>query len=413
MKNIGYTLLALSSVGVAQIANAELRDAADFEAAGFTFTPTLSASIGYDDNIASAPSNEQSANVYKLAPKLEAKTEFGDFLALDINTQAEKGVFSGRGFNNYYDYSFGTGLDFRLSNKQSLEFFYDYSRGHDPAGSPNATSATLSTEEFRVNKGGLKYNLGNKDSIARLELGVNAEGKRYKESSASTKDFDADQIDAKGFFAVAPKTEVFLQAISTEYDYLNNSDSLDNDDTQVFLGVQWQATAKTSGSFKIGNQEKEYTERSPEVEEDETVWQLGVKWEPKSYSAFNFGLSRELDNGNGNDVARTEDAIDRLTALVGWEHNWSDDLKTNIGARFVEDEYLGSGTARDGIEAETIGFNAGLEFQVERNFTISMNYSYTDKTADPANSTAAAIALADAEEFSQSSAVVFGVEIGL
>ena len=188
---------------------------------------------------------------------------------------------------------------------------------------------------------------------------------------------------------------------------------MDNDDTQVFLGVQWQATAKTSGSFKIGNQEKEYTERSPEVEEDETVWQLGVKWEPKSYSAFNFGLSRELDNGNGNDVARTEDAVDRLTASVGWEHNWSDDLKTNIGARFVEDEYLGSGTARDGIEAETIGFNAGLEFQVERNFTISMNYSYTDKTADPANSTTEAIDAANLEEFTQSSAVVFGVEIGL
>ena len=412
MKNLGYTLLALSTVGVLQTANAELRDAADFEAAGFVFTPKLSASVGYDDNITTAPSDELSANVYKLAPELEAKTEFGDFLGLTLNTKGEKGVFSGEGFNNYYDYSFGTELIFRLTSKQSLDFFYDYSRGHDPAGSPSATSDGI--EEFRVNKGGLIYNLGNNESIARLELGLNAEGKRYRQAAASTKDFDADQIDAKGFFTVAPKTDVFLQVVGTEYDYLNNADSLDNDDTRVFLGVQWQATAKTSGSAKIGNQEKEFTERSPEVETDETVWEVGVKWEPKSYSAFNVGLSREIDNGNGNDVARTEDAVDRLTASLGWEHKWNDDLKTNIGARFVEDEYLGSNIAREGIEAETVGFNAGLEFQVERNFTISMNYSYTDKTADvPSNATANLRQIADDQEFSQNSAVVFGVEIGL
>lgn len=405
MKGLGYTLLALSAMGTTQIANAELRDAADFDAAGFTITPTLNASIGYDDNITTTPSNELSANVYKLAPELKAKTEFGDFVGLDLNTKAEKGVYSGQSFNNYYDYSFGTGLGFRLSSKQSLALNYDFSRSHDPAGSPTAV-AVNAIEKYRTNSGTLAYKFGNKDSVARLEFAVSGEGKRYKEQASSGKNFDSEKIDATVFVGVAPRTEVFVQAIAGEYDFITVN-ALDNDDTQAYLGVKWEATAKTTGSVKIGKQEKDYTQRTPKLEQDETVWEAGVKWEPRSYSAFTLDLSRSVGNGNGTtNTALTENAVDRTTTAIGWEHKWSDDVKTTTAASLNNEEYLGG--TRNGIEADILAFNAGLEFKVERNFTLHMNYSYTDKEAENANGTTAT-----AEEYSQSSAVVFGVEIGL
>jgi|GEM_PF-3990993 len=413
MKGLGYTFLALAAVGTTQIANAELRDAGDFDAAGFTFTPNLKGSVGFDDNITtasgSATNPEISANVYKLAPSLNAKTEFGDFVGLSIDTAAEKGVYSGQAFNNYYDYSFGTDLGFKISNKQNLVLDYLFARSHDPAGGSSATSPVPAIEKFRTNTGGLTYNLGNKDSVARLELGVNGEGKRYKETLAQTKDFDAEQVDAAVFVGVAPKTAVFIQAIATEYDFLN-VDSLDNDDQKLYLGVQWEATAKTSGKIKVGQQDKEYTKRTPIVEQDETTWEAGVKWEPKSYSAFTLGLSSQVDNGNGNSTVLTETAVDRSVVSLGWEHSWNEDVKTTLGTSLTNEKYLGQAgvDTRAGLEADVLAFNAGMEFQVERNFTINMNYNYTDKEAKNADGTVNL-----SEQYTRGSAVVFGVEIGL
>lgn len=410
MKRLGFTLLAFSAISSIQCAQAELRDAGDFNVGGFTVEPKLKASFGYDDNITTAPNNEISANVYKLAPELNAKTEFGDHTKLNIDLASEKGVYGGQAFNNYYDYSFGTGIAFRISNKQSLELDYSFNRSHDPAG--GATSSSLTNiDKYRINKGELLYRLGNSESIARVELALRGEGKRYKDVQA--KDYDTEQVDLTVYANVAPKTEVFVQAVGSEYDYITTN-LQDNDDTRAYLGVQWQATAKTSGSVKIGKQEKEYTKQTPVLEQDETVWDASVTWEPKSYSAFTLSLSRDVDNGTSfnNTVAGTLDnSVDRTTTTLGWEHSWSDDLKTVVGASLANEEYLGG--TRNGIEADVASFNAGLEFQVERNFTVSMDFEYTDKSADPANSTAAAIQLAEQQEYTQNTAVVFGVEIGL
>lgn len=405
MKRLTYSTLAVITACTALPAHAALRDAKDIKAGGFSLTPTLNASVGYDDNITTAPSNERSANVYKLAPSLAAKTKFGDFVDLRLNTSGEKGVYAGQAFNNYYDYSFGGDLGFKISNKQNLVFSYGYVRGHDPAGGSSAVVLNA-IEEHRTNNGSLAYTLGEKNSVARLELGVRGEGKRYLETGSQGKDKDQQTVDVALFTNVAPKTDVFVQYIAAEHDFIN-VDDLDNDDNQIFLGVDWAATAKTSGRVKVGKQEKDYTKLAGSTKQDETVWDASVKWEPRSYSEFTLGLSRNADTGSGASNGNlNEVAVEKTKTSLDWGHKWSQDVKTTLGVSKTDEEYQGG--SRNGIKADVLGFNAGLEFMVERNFTLTMDYGYEDKEASGPNAATAA-----AQGYKKSSAVLFGVEIGL
>ena len=76
------------------------------------------------------------------------------------------------------------------------------------------------------------------------------------------------------------------------------------------------------------------------------------------------------------------------------------------------EEYSGVNTAgaalsNNGLETDNFGFDAGLEFQVERNFTINMTFQHNDKEANQNG------APNTGEEFTRTTAVLFGAEIGL
>ena len=219
------------------------------------------------------------------------------------------------------------------------------------------------------------YTYGADSARGQVDLSADHKQLRYQNSGGlnSDKERDTTALSSTFYYRVGPKTRALIEARHTEYDYVSN-DRLNSNNIALLSGLAWDATAKTSGTLKIGGERKRFDESSID-DKSASMWEVGIRWKPRTYSIFDLSTRRAIDEGDDG-----ASAIHLQLIEMSWRHQWLDRLSSNVSYSLSDQEY--QDIDRDD---EIRTFGAGLSYAMRRWLDLSLSYKYLENDSSAAN----------------------------
>ena len=238
----------------------------------------------------------------------------------------------------------------------------------------------LTEREARTTSTGKRmnyYTYGAKSSKGRVRVGGKLTEHDYQNFDQYTQYRSRDQYDYDGtfFWKIGPKTDFLIEAryADVEYDRENPSlrGSLDSEEYNYFVGVAWEATAKTSGSLRLGAFDRDY-DSDFRSDDDGFSWEVDVTYMPRTYSSFNLESKRysEETNGLGN-------AVDSNMTTVAWNHDWNSRSSTKVSFGGGQEDYTGSNRSDDIYDID-----ASYTYAFRRWVDLGLGYRLEDRDSD-------------------------------
>ena len=138
--------------------------------------------------------------------------------------------------------------------------------------------------------------------------------------------------------------------------------------------MTWEATAKTTGTVKIGAEKKRFDDSSID-DKSGSLWEVGASWSPRTYSTFNLNTRRALDEGDSG-----ASSIQSQSTTLSWNHEWLDRLSSDVSYTYSDQEY--QDVKRDD-KIKTLGL--GLTYEMRRWLDIGVGYKYSENDSSAAN----------------------------
>lgn len=343
--------------------------------------PTLDVEMRYVDNLFRSERDEKSTWVLDTLPKIQAWLQNGNS-TYSASVQIQDFAYKDSSDDSFTDKQANLDIHHEFNARNTLNLNAEWYDGHEQRGTglTEGGIANLIDEpvELETTRYGGDYTFGGDTSKGRLQLGYQFLDNDYQNFREQTqyRDREADTLNGIFFWKLGPKTDLLAEVryIETEYDTTRQSDpagSLDSEETNYYLGVKWDATAKTSGSIRLGTYDREY-DSSGRKDDDGFSWEVDVDYKPRSYSNINFGTRRfsQETNGLGN-------AINTEEYTIGWDHDWSGRSSTRVGFLLADDDYEGSRRQDDRTE-----FEASYRYAVKRWFDVGGGYRYEERDSN-------------------------------
>ena len=373
MTTLTFTLFSLSVF--AQPGNKNSFDIPVTE--GITASPAITISTKHDDNIFLQDKVAvKSSWITELAPSVILGTQKGpSFYTAQYTLKA--GRYHSSRNDDYVDHLFNIDTHTEFDHRNKLDINFDYEKLHENRGSgiSDGTGRVSKTpDEYRDTFLTGTYTYGGDTAIGRIKLNGSHLDRQYTNHRENTRVFDRneDEIGATFFYRIMPKTFLLFEARYKDIEYDNTPlrvSKLDGDETTFQAGVTWEATAKTTGTAKLGKTYKDF-DASQYKDDDFTSWEVGAEWAPLTYSIFKIKSSSTPIASTGSSTF-----IKQQLLALSWHHAWSDRVKSKLGTRFINEEYIGS-TRDDDLEY----YWAGMEYQFRRGIAFGIDYTY--KTRD-------------------------------
>lgn len=342
-------------------------EASSMKLGGMTFTPTLELSESYDDNFRAVNNdNDESSWITTINPNFQLAAQ--DRLNVYKLTYAfSSDIFHSSHDDNNTDHHLDADAHMEFSARSRLDLNAGYDRVEDVA---DTEIDGVNDKYHTYNIGGV-YGFGAESATMQFELGANQQWLRYDNEGNLNKDLERDTASLTGtaYYRVAPKTRALAELRYTDYDYVDSNSTLDSDAMAYLVGVTWDATAKTSGSAKIGYSDKEFDDSSKD-DADNSIWEVGVTWKPRSYSAFTLETRRSTEEGSEGG----ENYIDTTRTSLDWKHAWSNYLTSDVNFAYIEEDYDDAASRED----DTNEFGFGLTYNLRRWVDVGVGYKYQD-----------------------------------
>lgn len=339
--------------------------------------PSLRITYGHDDNVNRAPDNRVKVNsaVIKTAAGLSADIENkGDTYRLDYQVELQRYLSSN--IDNIETHSLNLqGLNV-LNSRNSVKWNLGLLQGADPRGSTDATLNVSSPSKYRKETAKGTYVYGIEGSKGRLEFDAFASNKRYLNNRETMDKADVDSLGTAGrfFWRIMPKTSAVLDLRHTEYQYKESTALLDSAETNYLVGLNWNATAATTGSFRVGHTTRDYKDRS---DSSGMTWETGITWKPLTYSTFNFSAIRSVNDTVGGATNNVGNYIMNSTYEARWNHEWRHNLNSSVGWRHTQSDY-------DGIDRKDIQdiITADLHYKLRPQVDVGLEMEWSDRQSN-------------------------------
>ncbi len=296
----------------------------------FSFASALGIEARHDDNIFASRTNRQSSTLWKLRPSLLMQIQPARS-RLEFGYHGDYASYQDSSNDDYDDHDLEAGAYLLLGERSGLDLIASYEYGHDDRGTvltqglPPASGA-LPREPDRftneVYRGRYTYGVSRTRAFLTFEAGT--QQLTYKNNEARTRFFNRKTTDGEATFGVRLRPSVSLQlsARARDISYDNprasgvNPDSREN---RYLLGLQWEATARTTGTVRVGRVEKKFDEPG-RADFTAPNWEVEIRWSPRSYSHFELGTERYTDEP----IELPGNVIDTRTYSLAWSHDWND-----------------------------------------------------------------------------------------
>lgn len=334
------------------------------------FTPYLGLAAGYDDNLFLTNGNEKASTIYIVSPgfKLDARDPNKVF---QFSYQGQIGRYTKSEDDDYLDHVARAQFDVAITRSNFLRVGSDYIRGHDPRGSTDR-GISARPDVYRLSTPYITYAFGAPGAQGRAEVFYSDARRRYTNNRATTFASDRQTQDFGGAFywRVMPRTSLLVEHRRTDLNYDFSGSPFSGREYRTYGGVTWDATAATSGTFKVGRLEKRFDSGLPSF--SGTGWEALVTWAPRTYSKFDFFTAR-------NPVESTGLGTFVLSEVYGvnWTHAWSSVFSTELLARHQKDEYQGFNR---NDKLNILGAKVGYRFR--RWLTLGAEYTHTQRDSN-------------------------------
>lgn len=339
-------------------------------AEGVGLTPSLKVVETYDDNFRAVETNEKSSWITTISPTLTLNAA-GSKSNYSLSYTASSDTFHSSSKDNNVDHYLQAEAGFAFDARNKLKL----SARYDDVEETASDSQNVENDKYTTKKIGGVYAYGADSALMQLEGGAGYEELRYHNTGTLNADKERDTTALRGtfYYRVAPKTRLLLEGRHTDYAYVTNT-KLDSTSVAALVGATWEATAKTTGTVKIGRERKDF-DQSGLDSASKATWEAGVTWAPLSYSRFSLTTRQGIDEGDNG-----ASTIDSQSVALGWDHDWSKYLRSNVSLSRSNQDY------QDIVrEDETDTFGVGLTYAMRRWLDVGIGYKYSDKDSDAAN----------------------------
>lgn len=334
---------------------------------GFEFTPTLVVRESYDDNYRGLAEKRGSwvtgVNPTFLLGTANRNSEYELEYSLNSDTFHSDSEAS----NTDHHVRLRSVLD--LGSRHRVSWGLSYHRVEETADTEQLTE----NDKYSSATARAAYRFGASTARNQLEFGTNYERRRYHNSGNinASEDRDSLMFNSMWLHRLGARTRSIVEVRHTDHDYKLSSARRDSTNVALLGGATWDASAKTSGTFKVGAERKDFNSNQRQ-DFTSPMWEVGVTYKPRSYSAFNINSRRAFDEGD--DGAST---VNNWTTIGTWEHEWTSKLSSELLYSYSEREY--KGIERDD---ERTGYGAGVTWSPDRWVDVTLSYLRTENDSN-------------------------------
>jgi hypothetical protein len=329
------------------------------------FTPYIGAAGGHDSNLFYSDINKKGSNMYIVSAGLgiDARSSNAVFQA---DADVQDGRYTSSIQDSYLDSHARAQVDFAIDRRNFLRAGIQYFRGHDPRGSTDRPAGEH-PDKYREGNPYFTYAFGAPGAQGRLEVYYSDMFKRYLNNREVTQFSDRDQHEYGAAFYVRmmPRTYGLVEAREDTIRYTTPDSPFSADETRLYLGVSWEATAATTGTIKFGRLRRDFLDSNVQ-DFTGNSWEGLVTWAPRTYSKFDFYTARQTNESTG-----LGDFIVTSIGGVIWSHDWTSRIRSSVEGRYQRDAYQGFDRTD---KTWLAGLKAGYKFR--RWLTLGAEYDY-------------------------------------
>ena len=339
-----------------------------------------SVSAEYTDNVLNN-ANETSDTALIVNPELKYLGLVGKHKFL-LSYDGKLSTYTEDSDLNYNEHKLAVGARLDHSHRINTEFKLGYDKKIEQPGSTNSSTQTLTNFHKYNNTSALaKFYYGQTKSMGQIVLGYRYNEREYTNNQQSYRDVEQNQFSATFFYRVAPKTRILFLASTEEYTYedqvLNNGlvFNQSSNNNLYLAGVEWEASAKTTGLFKIGYQDKDFDDvRFNDI--SGLSYMLDMIWKPNTYTQIKLGATRQTTESaqvNEGGFLSTSYSIDVSHEITA---------RTSLTGQYVidnDDIVFSSGSADRTDKRNTI--KVGVKHSLRKWLNINLAYKYQDKSS--------------------------------
>ncbi|MBK8283388.1 MAG: outer membrane beta-barrel protein [Ahniella sp.] len=343
--------------------------------------PSVGLSIGHDSNVALTADNEIDSIVTRLSPGV--RFQGGDERSRFTGTATmDAGWYDSSSQDDYVDYGLQGEWLYSPVVRHAFTLDAGWRRGHDSRGTAaregNLALLPLDPDEYDLTNFGGKYRFGAPGARGRLELEAKATQVNYNNNRQYTRFRDRDDalVGAAFYWRIAPKTSALVRIDQIDANY--EDATLDNTEQHQYVGLEFDATAKTSGTIMVGRVDKDFDSLDRE-DFSGTSWRAGVAFKPRTYSVIELSTGRETDETNG-----FGDFILREDIALGWSHQWSERWSTQFDVGSADEEHRGLGLYPDfqGRSDDTRFYGVSGQYQFSPWLRFGAGFKSYDRNSD-------------------------------
>ena len=359
---------------------------------GVVFTPTLQLEHGYDDNMHATKNNTKSSWVTKIDPTFKFSLDRAKS-AYELKYRLSSQNYHSSKDSSHIDHHLTADAGFEFNSRNRLVLNAGYHKLEDTASDNAFAFKDPKNDKWNTKNIGGVYTFGAKTARTQVDFGANYEELRYDNNQRLAsgervnKDLERDATSGKitGYYAIAPKTKLLLEGRYTDYDYKSN-DPRDSENKALLAGITWEATAKTTGTVKIGREKKDY-KKSFYSDQTTNMWEAGIDWSPVTYSTFSLKTRRGFDEGSDysefdgvNNIDYVNNSTKTVDSSLGWKHYWMDRLYSQAEYRRVDRKY--QNVDRDDKIDQ---YGLGLTYEARRWLDVGVGFKHRENDSDVSN----------------------------
>ncbi|WOJ94270.1 outer membrane beta-barrel protein [Congregibacter variabilis] len=333
----------------------------------------VGADIAYDDNVYRTAALEETDTYLSVQPELawfaySGANQFDVALNADLRRYNDQDVLD----YNAWDLRGHALLDHSV--RLRTDYQIEYVEGVEAPGINNQVFLPgQPPTEFEQVGGAWTVFYGSTDARGQLQGSVRYSEQEFLNNRQEFRDSNNTQFTGTFLYGIAPRTQLLFQMDYTDFDF-TQADVFGNDQsgeqTLYLTGVTWEATANTTGEFKIGYRDRTF-ESDNFVDLSGLALSLDMTWTPSELTQVTIGAGQENQDaiipGAGGQV-RTGFNVGLSRALGA---------RTALVATAMYDRFEFEGDS--GREDERTEFGLGLEYDLLPRVTAGLSYQYEER----------------------------------
>mgnify|MGYP000139954342 CR=1 FL=1 len=307
---------------------------------GVAIVPIINTGYKYDNNIFSQGNETTGSGIFTLAPSVNFLLDDGiNNYQLDVGV--ESGTYLDSSDDNYVIGNLGFTSHLEASSRSRFDIKLEANTDIEPRGTGLTEGLGNDYDEplsYNEQLAKLTYEYGSLTSSGRIAFMGRYYNKNYTNFPEVTEksSFNQSTLGTTFFYTTNASTDAFFEVKAGPIKYdVAESISRDSDMFSALVGMKWEATKLTSGSFKIGQEQKKFIDAGREDFKG-VSWEGNVDWKPLTYTTLTLETSRAA-----KDPDVQGDYISESIYAANWQHEWDEKVTSTISFSYVREEYTG------------------------------------------------------------------------